>query len=570
MKRIRNIISVAAVLLVALTTGSCVHPLVDEDYAELMVSLYIPDIVPTKAVSGSLNPNNDEKAIVSLKIWVFLPDGTLVRFKSLTTGSETEPFDPSETGLGHSTITRFGLPLTPEMFAVLSASGAKADVYAIANADESWGLTGLTTRDQLDEIVLTGDVYGGTTGHLTMSVPQTGLPMAGVIKNAPVSGGYPVLNISTLTLTRLVSKIRFVFIQQASETNSAQPFNTNCVIKKIEFDGTANSGSQISDKEFIFTQERYGETDQVFSIDGYTPLSAEISKADGPLISNGSMACAEDPVLFTFGSPGHEMESAQEYENRIDAAIDGLASQVGPIYIRETDKPISGTIWYRTTPEGDGPDKQARFSMETGEVMTRNHSWVVFGYFAEETGTLQLTVKVLPWTWTTHMLDYTTDAVNVVRRFTANETIPSTFKKVQTLDGFYDVSFWHTVDNQENVIVGDIIIATPVLGEIYAVPVPGANTGVTRIDDAIIVSPVSSVIYPPEPDPATGTVEACRIEFRIQRNPKYADTQLYAEDYLDGQYIDLHFYVDYQGREIDLGSESIDYYRFILDKNWDK
>ena len=43
----------------------------------------------------------------------------------------------------------------------------------------------------------------------------------------------------------------------------------------------------------------------------------------------------------------------------------------------------------------------------------------------------------------------------------------------------------------------------------------------------------------------------------------------YSEQQLDGQYIDLHFCVETQDhRFIDLGSESIDYYRFILDPDW--
>jgi hypothetical protein len=61
--------------------------------------------------------------------------------------------------------------------------------------------------------------------------------------------------------------------------------------------------------------------------------------------------------------------------------------------------------------------------------------------------------------------------VNVIRRFTVAETPIPRFKKVQTSDGFYDVSFWHHVQidesEQENIPLGDIIISSPVGGKLY-------------------------------------------------------------------------------------------------------
>ena len=580
MNRVKHIVWILAALLAGLSAGSCVQPLSGYDDAQLMVSLYIPDVLPTKAEAGSVNPVGEEHKITTLQIWVFLPDGSPVSYKAFSVDSEEPPFDPDETGLTHATVTRFGLPLSPEMFRTLSAAGATADVYAVANADAGWGLTETTPRADLDAVVLSGNLFGADP--LTMSVPAAGLPMSGVLKGQVVTGSYPVLNISTLTLTRAVSKIRFVFVQQGTVrpgSDAVQPLNSHCSIKSIVFDGTTGgASSQIAASEYLFTQETYGETDHLFSISGYVPFAATIARASGPLIAHDDIACVEDPESLRFRSAGHEVETGQAYETRLDAAIGTYPSQVGPIYIRETDQLISGTIVYNTSGV-EGEDKTAHFCMEADDVLTRNHSWVVYAYFAEETRELQLTVKVLPWIYDDlgGPIDFTKGSVNVVRRFSVTETDPQTFHKIQTTDGFFDVTFWHTIDGQENILKGDIIIATPVGAKLHAFPVPGVVdiNQYTPVPNAFIVravtpvsasEPAAAYIYPTR-DPVTGTVEACRIEFTIQCNPDYLQS---APSILEGQCIDLHFSVEIGNelRWIDLGSESIDYYRFILNENW--
>ena len=590
MNKFRHIIAVAAVLLAALSAGSCVQPLPVREDTQLMVSLYIPDIVATKAGTGWIDPAEEEKRIDSLQIWVFLTgENTLVTYKNVKTGSGTPAFDPDETGLLHAGVTRIGMDLTPAMFSTLSSPGTKVDVYAVANAVAGWNLDENTSKTQLEALVLAdADGLFGGTGQLTVSVPASGLPMSGVLKEKPVTGGYPVLSISTLSLTRAVSKIRFVFVQQASPTNPAAALKTGCQINRIVFDGTEGGADcQIAKTEKLFTQQKYGNTNDLFDVvdDEYTPLSATIQNPESvPVVSNEQMARSDDPERLSFRSTGHETETAQEYESRIDAvlhtAVDGHplgfpASQVGPVYIRETAKRISGVIYYST---GAG-EKSARFSMEDGEALTRNHSWLVFGYFAEETGTLHLTVSVLDWTYEqSTVINFEYGTVNVIRRFTAMETDPATFKKEQTDDGFFDVTYWHTLYDSngdpvldehgnivENVIKGDIIIATPIGAKLHAIPVPGAD-GVTPIPDLFTVEPESAVIYP-SLNPNTGTVEDCKISYTIRCNKaNYTDAQL------EGQYFDLHFCVEIgsNDRWIDLGSESLDYYRFILKKQWNQ
>lgn len=587
MNRTRLIRFLSAVLLAALSVFSCRRETSERQQAELQVALYIPDAVMTRAEDPSVTPLEAERTVTTLHVWAFLHDtGELVSYKLFDNNLD-------QSGLSHSTVTRFGLPLTDEMFETLTTeSGSPAarptvDVFAIANAASALNdelpeydpnETPGTLRTQLKALVVDG--IGGNN-PLTQAVPTAGLPMSGMLENASVTGGYPVLNITTLKLTRAVSKIRFVFCQQINpNVTPPAPVNNHCKIMSIQFDGVENGKDcQIANTERLFTT-------QSFDIGGtsasYSELKASI-KGEGtnPLISNDQLACSEDPEELYYRSQGYDTESVEQYEKRLAAALDGYPnSQVGPIYLRETDKRISGTITYQIEDGGEEKNKTVPFSMELGEVFSRNHSWVVYACFAQETMSLQLRVVVMPWEYTDYFLDYTTDAVNVIRRFTVSETNPATFRKEETQDGFFDVTFWHTVRideaDVENKLHGDIIIDSPINGKLYVAPVAKTLKETdTFVSDAFKIESVPSQ----EPDGgipiyrnhlnAQGVIEDCLISITI--SCYHPDDGSHTDEALEGNYIDLHFYVKTPGgREIDLGSESIDYYRFILSKDWNK
>lgn len=565
----QHILLLATVLITALSVPSCDREILDKSSgAELQVNLYIPDAVLTRAQTGEVSPLQAERTITTLHIWAFLhDDGTLVSYKDFS-----ENLD--QTGIPHTTTTRFGLPLTPEMFERLTTplpsteERPRVDVYAVANVTSAVSETvgEQTSRDQLDEMVVTG--FSGRNGQITLSVPDAGLPMSGVLKNAAVDGNYPVLNISTIRLTRAVSKIRFVFCQQkrtaTEDHETPTPVNSACKIIGIRFDGGADCA--LADTQLLFTTNTFdaGANPQ------YSPLDASFEGANGaPLLANDQIALADDPEELWFRSNGHGSESAEQYEIRLDQSI-GAASQLGPMYLRETDKRISGTITYRTSDEG--PDQEAHFALSQGDIFARNHSWIVYACFAEETMNLQLRTVVMPWEWTSYPIDFTGGSVNVIRRFTVSETSPATFTKKQTKDGFFDVSFWHTIDLGEgpvlNELEGDIIIATPVGAKLHIIPVPGSNGEL--VENAFSVTPSVAIIYPNYENPETGRIEDCRISIKIACNRDNLTAEQLAK--LEGNYIDLHYCVEIGDgqRYIDLGSESIDDYRFILSENWEQ
>ncbi|MBP5720380.1 MAG: hypothetical protein J6W82_04890 [Bacteroidales bacterium] len=563
-----HILGMAVMLLAALPVISCHHP--EEALPELSVSIYIPDVIATKAETGSVGALASEKVFSSLQFWVFISgtsEGQLVGYKGFNASELAAVL--ADTGLPHSTITRFGMPLSPEMFALLSQGGTKVDVYALANAASvTEAVLGEgTTRNELDAIVLSGSTFGAEP--LTMTVPTSGLPMSGVLKAAPVTGGYPVLNVSTVTLIRAVSKIRFVFCQQGTPASGTGlvPNNTACVVKSITFGGTSSGHDcQIAASEKLFTDQKYDTTNNLFDIVDYTPLTATL--AGDPLMSNGDITVLAHPEELLFHSAGHESETAREYEERLDKAV-AASSQIGPIYIRETDKRISGTIVYNA---GEG-DVEATFSM-ADDVLSRNHSWILFAYFAEATRTLQFKIVVLPWDKSTYEENFTTspNIVNVVRRFTIPETDPPTFAKVQNINGYFDIHFWPILNGQPNIIKGDILIDSPVGQTIYIEPVAGVEEGYTKKDNIFAVSPLEHIIlYPNHDHPENSRSEDSKIEYEISCNTDdLTDQEL---DELEGNYIDLHFCVkivdqDNNVRWIDLDSESIDHYRIYLHKNW--
>ena len=573
-KVMHHIARLAAMLLTALSFAGCARTQAEPNTTELSISIFIPNMGATKAETGYVGALDEEKVLSSLQLWVFIhggaKDGTLVGYKAFNANQL------KDTGLPHSTITRFGMRLDWPMYDLLTLPDALVDVYAVANAESATNdaLGEGTTRSQLDDVIMSGTTFG--VNPLTMAVPSTGLPMSGVLKGATVTGSYPVLNVSTVILTRAVSKIRFVFCQQstpATDTEPEKPSNTNCVIKSITFGGTSTGHDcQIAAVEKLFTDQKLpGSTDDLFDIDGYTPLEATLAGK-----SNGDITLMEHPDELLFQSPGHEAESAQEYENRLDEAIEA-SSQIGPIYIRETDKLISGTIAYNI---GGNHDETVTFSMPEGDALTRNHSWILYAYFSETTKTLEFKIVVLPWDQTTYNMDFTTspDIVNVIRRFTIPETDPLTFAKVQNINGYFDIHFWPVLNDEANSIKGDILIDSPVGQTICIIPVAGAEDGYDPVDDIysiVSITPREHVIYKDSEHFEDGRSEDCVVEYTISCNtegltPEARDALV---SQLEGNYIDLHFCVRIgegdDARWIDLDSESIDYYRIYFHENWE-
>ena len=66
----------------------------------------------------------------------------------------------------------------------------------------------------------------------------------------------------------------------------------------------------------------------------------------------------------------------QAYEDLINGA--NLTVR-GPIYLRESDKQLSGTISYKID---GGTEQTADFQMQQAGDFLRNHTWIIYAYYA--------------------------------------------------------------------------------------------------------------------------------------------------------------------------------------------
>jgi hypothetical protein len=191
----------------------------------------------------------------------------------------------------------------------------------------------------------------------TRTVPDDGLPFAGMLTGQTVVGDAPTLRVGTLSevstvqLTRAVSKLRFVF----SKTEG-QPKVT---IKNIKM----NSG-MIPNVEYLFQ----------------TPASMTYNTEAKELLLDDIDDIAEtaDPTQYLYLG-----QDAQEYENLINAAANKQPNPEvtveGPIYLRESDKQLAGTITYKI---GDAEPQTVDFAMQQAGDFKRNHTWIVYAYYA--------------------------------------------------------------------------------------------------------------------------------------------------------------------------------------------
>jgi hypothetical protein len=117
-----------------------------------------------------------------------------------------------------------------------------------------------------------------------------------------------------------------------------------------------------------------------------TPASMTYNteEADMLLTPIDDIAKTADPTQFIYTN-----QTAQAYENLINEAANKQPKEVtveGPIYLRESDKQLAGTITYTI----DGGDEQTvNFAMQQAGDFSRNHTWIVYAYYAGN-GNLQV------------------------------------------------------------------------------------------------------------------------------------------------------------------------------------
>lgn len=355
------------IVLFSACSSSSVEEGVTHQQAKLAIYVYAPEQAAakknaphTRADVGEVDAITNEGTIKSLQLWVYESE----------TGNYVGYFSTDDVAaLNEGQGTTYQIPVTD----AFAAAKPSVNVYVMANVTSAncgvGTLNKETTRAQLLDGAKIEGHFG--LGNLVKTVPTDGLPFAGKLTGQPVVGDAPTLRVGTLSavstvqLTRAVSKLRFVFSKTAGEPAVN--------IKSIKI-----NEQMIPEVEYLFQ----------------TPVSMSYNTAEAELLSTAIDDIAEttDPTQFIYTN-----QTAQAYENLINEAASKATPEVtvyGPIYLRESDKQLAGTITYTI---GEGADQTANFAMQQAGDFSRNHTWIVYAYYGGS-GNLQVqSIYVKDW-----------------------------------------------------------------------------------------------------------------------------------------------------------------------------
>lgn len=333
------------------------------------------------------NPNA-ESDIHSIKVWVFKSG----------TGASANPIaykEDTPTSVDGSTVNRTYTLNLRFLRKINGEELKKIDLYILANSESTNMAKNLNGRDFRS--ITRGDLRGvtfddpfGITAEgkaQTTEVPTSkGLPISRAITNIEIAKHVADTEIEakgrgiSIPLVRAVSKLHFYFARKAGD----YAMTGNVKVTRIEIDGnTFPTESYVFPDEEKYdeananksaTRGKYGTPDYVT-----TPLTL-----DG--VENTGIKAVTDPETYKRGPS----EIAQAYMDRMNNEIGGHDLS----YLRETNKPITGKIYYKLA-EG-GIEKSKEFTIPSEGNAIRNRELVVYGYFLQG-GALCLDWQVMPW-----------------------------------------------------------------------------------------------------------------------------------------------------------------------------
>jgi len=336
----------------------------------LKIYLFAPESpIITRANTGSVDASEDEKAIHTIDVWVF---------------EHEEPCDMvSYIHLNDVTFTgqkEIAMDVTKDF--AEKPKKPNVDIYVAVNK-ESCGLGETlkknTTLAQLKEAYI-GSAYFGVNTPQSV-VPATGLPMSGLLENQIVSGIPPVYTAmaNNVKLVRAVSKVRFVF----SKSSAGAPTITNL---SISLDANV-----LPKEEYLFLEGIYPTYRSHVKSTGDGDYEPEKTLVSGK--SSEEINSCDNPAGYAYTS-----ETGQAYETKINNGLstqEGQTSpdlsQLGLFYFRESHRKLKGTISYTVGESPNTKVKTVKFEMAGAGDFTRNHTWIVYGYFLGS-GELKLNV----------------------------------------------------------------------------------------------------------------------------------------------------------------------------------
>lgn len=335
------------------------------------------------------NPNT-ESDIHSIKVWVF-KSGTKGEAKPIAYKEDNTP-----TAVGGGTANG-NYTLNLRFLRKINGEELKnIDLYILANSESTNMADKLKgkdfrsiTRADLQKVTF-DDPFGITTEGKaqTTEVPTgKGLPISRAITNIEIAKHVADTEIEakskgiSIPLVRAVSKLHFYFARK----DAADAMTENVKVTRIEIDGnTFPTESYVFPDEEDYTKADANKaaTSNKYGTPSYV---STLLKLDG--VENTKIKAVADPLTY---KRDEKTETAQTYMDRMNKEIGGHNLS----YLRETNKPITGKIYYQLA--DGGSVKHQKFTIPSSGNAIRNRELVVYGYFLQG-GALCLDWQVMPW-----------------------------------------------------------------------------------------------------------------------------------------------------------------------------
>lgn len=331
------------------------------------------------------NPNT-ESDIHSIKVWVF-KSGTEEKANPIAYKEDRPTAVDGGTANGTYTLNlRFLRKINGEEI-------KNIDLYILANSEstnmaeklEGKDLRSIT-REDLQKVTFDNrfGIRADSTAETT-EVPTEGLPISRAITNIEIAGHVADTEIEakkngiSIPLVRAVSKLHFYFARKAGD----DALTGNVKVTKIVIDGKT-----FPTESYVFPDEEDYETadaNKAATSNKYSTPAYEKKALQLGGVENSGIKAVEDPKAFIKKS-----QTAQEY---LKAFKDAGIKSHHLSYLRDTNKPITGRIYYQLA-EG-GIEESKTFTIPSSSAI-RNRELVVYGYFLQG-GALCLDWQVMPW-----------------------------------------------------------------------------------------------------------------------------------------------------------------------------
>lgn len=332
------------------------------------------------------NPNA-ESDIHSIKVWVFKSG----------TGASANPIaykEDTPTSVDGSTVNRTYTLNLRFLRKINGEELKKIDLYILANSESTNMADKLKVKDfrSITRADLQGVTFDDPFGITTDGKAQTtavptgkGLPISRAITNIEIAKHVADTEIEakdkgiSIPLVRAVSKLHFYFARK----DAAAALTENVRVTRIEIDGnTFPKESYVfpDEEDYATADANKSATSGKYGTSDYVTTTLTL---DG--VENTGIKAVPDPLAYK-----RTNETAQDYMNRMNKDI----GEHDLCYLRETNKPIKGKIYYKLAEGGFEESKEFTIPSEGNAI--RNRELVVYGYFLQG-GALCLDWQVMPW-----------------------------------------------------------------------------------------------------------------------------------------------------------------------------